>query len=336
MKKLISVLLSVLLCFALCGCKAVGNSGNDRRFMVSAIGFETDGARITVSVETVIVNSETADVQPKPQVLSAEGETIDEALQSVGAALPKPMLLEHCGVIVIGQNMTPAWFKKIADYCFYENRITLSAYMIAAKNPTELLSGEPKSSVAVGYDIMGVVERQSRATGVSYDSRYFEIESRRERGRTVFALPYFEKSDDGVQLNGMQIFKDDAPVIRLNDRESALYALMTGSFEEGTVRVGADEYNVKARKVTYGYTDGGEKTVTLKLTLRGDALDELSCESLSHALEDLEKALKTALKADGFGFTERLSERFSDFRANHGDSDDFYNAADFHAECRAE
>ena len=100
-------------------------------------------------------------------------------------------------------------FSEICDYCFSENRITISAYMISTPDPEQLLSGEPEFSAAVGYDIMSIIEQQNAAMGKSTNSRFFEVESARENGKNKFFLPRFIKTEDGVSLSGTAVFEND-------------------------------------------------------------------------------------------------------------------------------
>lgn len=337
MKKYFICLAALFLCFTLCGCSVLGEkTKDDRNFMVSAIGFETDGALISVSVEAIIINSELAESEPVPEVLTATGITISEALDSIGSSLAKPMILNHCGVIVIGERMTKYWFDKICDYCFYENRITLSAYMISAESPAELLSGEPESSVAVGYDIMGIIEQQSTRTGISYNSRYFEVEGLREKGKKVFSLPHFIRNDGGISVDGLAVFKDDALVTQLDNSDAGLYALITGRFNKGTVRFGTNEYHINSRKIDYGYSDVSGNKILLKLQLSGDSIDGDVCQKLENELESLEYKLKLECGTDVFGFSDILTDRFSEFREKHAENyAEFYRTAAFCAECSA-
>ena len=214
MKKLSVCLVAVIFCFMLAGCSFTsGSAGNDRRFMVTALGF-SGSENITVTAEIVTVNSESAKAEPSPQTLSYTANGITEALCGIANSLSRPMLLEHCGVIVIDTALSAERLGEIFDYCFKENRITLSAYMIATDDPAALLSGEPVSSVAVGYDIMGIIGQKSGTGKIKFENRYFEIESRREMGKKVFSMPYFARTEDGVSLDGSAVFDSDKFVVR--------------------------------------------------------------------------------------------------------------------------
>ena len=214
MKKLSVCLAAVFFCCTLAGCSfRSGSAGNDRRFMVTALGF-SGSEKITVTAEIVTVNSESAKAEPTPQTLSYTANGITKALCGIANSLSRPMLLEHCGIIVISTALSAERLTEIFDYCFKENRITLSAYMIAADDPTVLLDGEPVSSVAVGYDIMGIIGQKSETGKIKLENRYFEIESRREKGERVFSMPYFVRTEDGIALDGLAVFDSDKFVIK--------------------------------------------------------------------------------------------------------------------------
>lgn len=209
-KKLFLIITALSLSVTLTACRGTGdNIKNDRRFMVSALGFETDGFLIKVTSELIIINSEDPETPPQAKTFSAKSSTVTGALEDISARLSRPMLLEHCGIIAIGDRMNEKRFSEICDYCFAENRITLSAYMISVPDPEELLSGEPESSAAVGYDIMNIIEQQNAANGINTNSRFFEVESARESGKSTFFLPRFEKTESGAVFSGIAVFEHD-------------------------------------------------------------------------------------------------------------------------------
>lgn len=208
MKRLIISVLTALLCVMLVGCSTPVSTQNDRRFMVTALGFSGDD-NITLTAELVTVNSESPESEPHTQVLTYTANSINEALNGILNSLSRPILLEHCGVIVIDTALSAERFAEICDYCFKENRITLSVYMIASENPKTLLDGEPLYSSAVGYDIMGIIGQKGETEKINFGNRYFEIESGREKGEAVFSLPYFRRGEDGVRLSGTAFFEND-------------------------------------------------------------------------------------------------------------------------------
>ncbi len=329
MKKPALLLLVLLLAVSLSGC-GMGTTEKDRQFMVAALGFEAAEEEIILSAEVIIINSESSESDPKPKLISAKGKTIEEALDNISSLLAKPLLLEHCGVIAIGDNMRADLLSGIFDYCFKENKITLSAHIISTKDPKILLSGEPESSVAIGYDIMGIIGQKSRLSGISYNSRFFEIEGRREQESKTFTLPRFERSEEGIALTGLAVFYDDKAVTNLNNNDAGLYSLITGNFESGRLRFGGEEYKLNFRRVEYGYSEEKSKKITLKLYISGDKLNKNSVKKLEKELISLENRLKKETNIDALGLTDILNRRFSEFDNDNGN---FYTESKFTAKC---
>lgn len=335
MRKILSFLLIAALSAFLCACGGE-NAKSDRRYMVSALGFGTDGALINVFAEIIIVNSEDPESSPETKVFSAAEPSISAALDKIGSSLEKPMLLNHCAVIAVGEKMTPYWFGKICDYCFNENRITMSAYMVSVKDPYELLSGKSRSSAAKGYDIMEMIEQQSERTGLSYNSRYFEIEAARESGKKTFTLPHFVCDESGASVDGLSVFCKDRLITNLNNEDSGCYAVITGGFEKGTLRFGAEEYRLRSRKVDYLYSDGKENKIVLRLKLSGDDFDGDACNRLEKSLEELYDRIKNETGNDAFGFYDILSFKYSEFEDKYKSNyNEFFGSADFVAKCES-
>lgn len=183
MKKAVLV---IALMFLLCGCEKTGPE-----YLISSIGFDNINGKYNVLFEAVIINSENAQLTLK--LLKGEGDTVDEAVSQIKKSITQPLLLSHCGVIIIGENINYAEFDNIKEYCYNSDPITLSAYFVKTKNAKKLLSSKPVSSVCVGYDIMGLIKQNK---GIK--SRFFEILS----GGTSAKLPLISVKDGGLYYNG--------------------------------------------------------------------------------------------------------------------------------------
>ena len=65
-KRLCLTISSLIFLTCLSACGGTGDSiKNDRRFMVSALGFEADGFLIKVTAELIVINSENPEVSPE-------------------------------------------------------------------------------------------------------------------------------------------------------------------------------------------------------------------------------------------------------------------------------
>ena len=323
MKKRLCLLCAFCLCVTLCGCADIGGiAQDDRKFIVSAIGFDKDGEDIKTSVELIVINAENYDSAAETRVISAAGRNIEETLDKIASSLTKPMLLNHCGIIAIGAGIDKDRFAEICDYAFYDERITLSAYMVTAQDCEKLLNGKPEASVAVGYDMMGIIEQESAQTGVAYNSRFFEVEEQREDKKQSFSLPHFVREKERITADGMTVFYGDDQIRRLSVEESALYALITGELRKGTVSVRAGEYQITKRKA-----ECGNDSVLLRFELKKGNTQELA-----RMLTDFKERMERESGLDFFGLCALLNRKKPDENKKEED----FETIEFSVECYRE
>ena len=161
------ILLIFILLISLCGCKQTG-----AEYIISSMGFDNKDGLLNTCFEAIIINSETEDKEIK--VLEGSGKNVEEGIAKIKKQCTQDFLLSHCGVLVMGENLTQSQIDGIYEFCFDERDITLSARVITTKNAKQLLQTKPVSSIAVGYDILGLIEQYSKKDK-QIKNRYFEI-----------------------------------------------------------------------------------------------------------------------------------------------------------------
>lgn len=202
MKRFICLLTSFAVLFSLCGCSATkALSSKTEQYIVAALGFEKQEGKLQLLVEAVVVGTE-GTVKAEPKVIKGEGENINEAFSDVYKRISQPLLLSHCAVIVIGTSLSAEDFAEICDYCLKEEEITLSVFTVAAKSPEKLLGMNPVSSVAVGYDIVGMIEQQTAFKEVNFHNRLYEIKAAKYKSGAL-NLPFFEANAEEFYYGGL-------------------------------------------------------------------------------------------------------------------------------------
>lgn len=159
------ILLIFLIFCSLCGCQK-----ESPEYLISSIGFDNKNGDLTVCLEAVIINSENTEQSLK--VLKSTARDVELALKEIKRQATQPILLSHCGVIVIGESVTEKQLKEIYNFCFSEKEITLSALVVKTASAQKLLSLKPVSSASVGYDIMGILRENPKVK-----NRFFEVYS---------------------------------------------------------------------------------------------------------------------------------------------------------------
>ncbi len=324
----ISIFLVMTACLCCCSCSSIGGTAkDDRKMLVSAIGFDKEEEKIKVSVELIVINTENFESNFTPRVMSGTGKTIREGIQEIDRGLTRSMLFNHCGIIAIGEKIDAEQFDQICEYCLREQKITLSAYMISTTDCKMLLDGQPESSVTVGYDIMGIIEQESAQTGVAYNSRFFEVEALRERGESSFALPHFTRVEVGVAVDGMRLFHHDEQAAKIDTQQASMYAVITGGLRKGSVSLSSGRYKIASRHLKCSKKDGG--SVTLQLCLSGDT-SQNECRAFEKELQNFCLNMQTQTHSDIFGFEDILKQRFQDYDPTKTGG---YPGISFTAEC---
>ncbi len=178
--------LSLLLVLFLCGCEKRGPE-----YLVSSIGFDKQNDNYKVCFESVIINSE--DTKQTVKLLKGEGNTLKGAINQIKKQCTQPLLLSHCGVLVMGENISQNELSDIARFCVKNEEITLSSFLIKTENAEKLLSVKPVSSLTVGFDIMGLLEQNK-----NYKNRLFEFVN---KGYNT-TLPSLSINNGGLMLGG--------------------------------------------------------------------------------------------------------------------------------------
>ena len=182
------ILLIFTLLISLCGCRQTGGE-----YIISSMGFDNSGGLINTCFEAIVINSETTESQIK--LIEGKGKTVTDGIEKIKKQTTQKLLLSHCGVLVMGENLTESQINEIYEFCFNERDITLSARVVVTENAKQLLQTKPVSSIAVGYDILGLIEQYSKKDK-QIKNRYFEIMALERR----VALPKITPTKEGYYL----------------------------------------------------------------------------------------------------------------------------------------
>lgn len=213
------IIIAIILCCLLSGCTLYEAPKTDRSITVAALGFDGKDDKISVSAEVILINAEDPNEAPTPLVITKTAKTIEQALTEISDQLPWRLVFEHCGVIIIGETINDEWLDKVCEYLFRKSRITLSAYFISANDTKNFLSGGSSTTVSTGYEIMEIIRNQFARTGKNYKNRFFEIEGERQNNVSVYALPFFKRTEEGILNDGIYIYQNDNFLMHINNRK---------------------------------------------------------------------------------------------------------------------
>ncbi len=306
MKKIIAVVCSVIFfCICLSGCSIKGSSAartND--YLISALGFEEKGSKITVFAEAVIINTEDLSAEKKVEILAGTGKTVQSAFSDLQKMSVEVMEFSHCAVAILDENISADSFSQINDYLLNLEKLNLSVQLIACNNVESLLSCKAKTSIAVGYDIVSILKKESYITGIEYKNRLYETALEMQKALDIIALPSINVKHNEFFVDGLSILKQGKTTLKLNKEQSAIYAIATDSQGKGKFMLNEKEYNIKSNLTSGRIEKKNPTTVILTINLKTDK----KTEEIKQAITEL-FLLSKSVKTDIFGIGNILEQK---------------------------
>lgn len=197
------IVLTVLCLCLLCGCKSSRSVISENgRFLVSAIGIDTENKDMKVTVEAIVVNSQDTEQSPKACVFEGSDTAFSKALENAVSKSAKPLDFSHCAVVVFGEKTEETAKNDVYKFCLENKQITVSVGFAKTENANKILKLKPISEIAVGYEMAVMLETAFTENKTAFNNRFFEIENARLKGEKAKTLPFFKIKDDMFYLKG--------------------------------------------------------------------------------------------------------------------------------------
>lgn len=268
MRKTIAFILCVTILLSLCGCSlSDAVAGEKQEYIVSAFGFDHEGKQIKMLVEAIVVNTDELSSEKETVLIEGVGEAPQEAMALILSQITQPLTLGHNAIIAVGEKVTASQFDSIIDFCKSNEQINLSAMLVSCKSAKELLSCEPLSSVAVGYDVMSMVE-VAENRGTVFSNRFFEVLAMLTKPLKSFTLPFLEVKEKAFSLSGFLCYKNEAPIARLGLEKGQAYSLITDKISQGELIVDKEKIKIDFSKTTYSFSDSSGLNITLNVRIK--------------------------------------------------------------------
>ena len=302
MKKFLLLIFCFCFIFPLSGCGNNAVREANMEYMVSSIGFDKAGQKIKIIAEIIIVNSGQGETGAQPMLFSAVGKSPEDAMYKLHSKLSKPLMLNHSGLLVISKKLSDEAVKEIMNICITDKNITGAIKLIATENAEKLMNIKPNSDIALGYEISNALKQYSEFSGINYKNRFYEIESKREGKTKCYALPYLSARKESYAIEGVLIYKNDSPVLALNNNSAIMYSLMSNSYGQGKIQIDNNQYEINLKSVKY---DILYKSETLYVTMY------LDIEAVDEVVEYLSYKIKNAplFDEDIYYFADRISRK---------------------------
>ena len=201
MLKKISVLFCVLLPILLCGC--MGYRETNQGLFVTAMCFESADEGYNAAIEVIYSSENESGI--KREVLYSSGATPALCVAALGSSLTRELYFEHCGAIIIDEAVTDSQIEEIIDYCNQLSSLNLSSFLAVTPNFQETLD-VPSFSGNIGFDVMGLMKRLRKESGINYSNRIYETQNTKLHGGEC-ALPRLCVKQDKISVSGERIYR---------------------------------------------------------------------------------------------------------------------------------
>lgn len=319
MKRLAIFFCVVGIFFVLSGCSAKEAIASDKQeYIVSSIGFDNANDDIKIIIEAVVVNTDDLKEQKETRIITGEGENPDEAYGNIISKITQPLSLGHNAVTVIGESITPEQLELIFEFLKETPQINIATMLIFSENAEELLSQKAVSSVAVGYDIMSMIEVGEEKQGTVFKNRLYEVVALNSKPMKTFWIPHISFNDEGIYIKGLAVFKENKMLRFLNNEQTVAFSLITDTLTRGEIVVSSKKIRTQYCKVTYDF-DTEKIEVNVRLKAQGDKeiikaeaqklLEKEDVFGLGNIIYQKEPKLWEKIKDDYAKFYEKADKR---------------------------
>lgn len=277
-------ILTVFILISLPGCKNSYPSETDMEYMVSSIGFDKTAEKVTVFAEVIVVNSADSSKGAVTQILKSDGKTAEMALYNLHSLVSKPLMLNHCGLLILGEGIEGNTLVEILNICLDNKDITGAIKIVATKSAEKLINVKPVSQIAIGYEISEAIKQNSSFSGIVYKNRFYEVEAGRNAATNVFSLPFFTVEEKQHKISGIKIYRNNLSFKTLKGDSISLYSVMSNNFKKGSVKIGDTSFSLKLKSVNYNIEYKNDK-LFVKVNLDVDAQNE-NLNLLANKLEN--------------------------------------------------
>lgn len=276
MKKLTLIVLTVIMVSLLSGCSAKEAIASDKQeYIVSSLGFDNEGGKIKMLIEAIVVNTDDLSEDKESRMITGVGINTDEAYSEITSKITQPLSLGHNAITVIGNKITEKQLQNIFEFCENEPQINIATMLIFTQNAEKLLSSEPISSVAVGYDVMSMIEVAEEKMGTIFKNRLYEVRALNNKPMKTFWVPNITAEDEKMILSGLAVFQNNRVTKILNNQEAVVLSFITDSLTRGETVIEGEKIKTDYCKVAYDFSFEEKLNITVNVNIKAKGDTEL-------------------------------------------------------------
>lgn len=288
MKKIVVIICVMALALSLCGCNFLKPvKAASAEYIVTSMAFCEQRGEIQTFIEAVVVNTENTETSKLRKVFEGKGKTVEEAVDSAAYSITQGLLFGHMAAIVFEESLSAENFYKVLQYCYSIEEITLSALCFSSDDVKSLIESEPISSVAVGYDILSVLEQRRDEYGTNLKNKLYQVLSLSKETLQTVALPFFSV-EDSLNFRGLSIYSSGKAVTLLENEQMNCYFIACDLQDKGKIFIDGTLYEIESCTTKRFFEEGG---LRININIKGDSLPRESIQKyIEETFNDSKKA----------------------------------------------
>lgn len=328
------IIILILLCFLLCGCK----NYRDLNELAIITGVAIDKTNNTYELSFLTANSPKSQTTSKEgeaqtTVYSGKGKTLSESAKQIDFKNPKKLYLGHINVVIISEEIGKEGFLNVADFLLRYPGTRSQFYLMQAKNTkakeilkivsplesfpsqgiaTLLESSEDTQSVIFATDYLSFIEKILEK-GNDPVLPSIEIKGNEKKGSTQKNL---ESTQQQAYLNltGLAIYKKDKFKGYATYKESQLINTLNNMAKEFKYTFKYKNNNINISSSTIKTKTKIKNPNTIEINIKGQSfITEINTKDTlenPNTIKNMQKKLNQTLKKDLNNIIKKTMQKY--------------------------
>lgn len=262
----------LLLSLFLSGCSM---SEIEEYSIVAGIGIDYIDSKYEVTYEIYKENNgETTSLNSI--IKTGEGLTISEAISNIDNKIHQIPYLNHCLLIVLGEEIVKNKLDNTLNYFIHDVRIRSSCYVVSTFNESAktLLNKSQEIKQVVSYNLYKKLDQLPKQASIWNDSNFDFIMNEKLDENGTIIIPIAKYKED-FSLTNCYIIKNDNSVYKINNEETFIIQLFNNNVDEGLIKINEKFIYLKSSKTRIL---GNDNTFTLDVYMQVLSYDDLGID----------------------------------------------------------
>jgi Ger(x)C family germination protein len=304
---------------------------------INGIGYDIERKGEDIIEYSVPINTniyKSSGIQEN-RLFNEKGQNLGELIQKRQEKMDKKFVQGQESIILISADYARYGIKTLIEDRFRNPETNSMAYLAVCKGkPEEYLGYKKKGYSNSSEYIGGLIEFYRNYSFFSNNYKLFDAYVRIGAEGRSLVLPYIEITDEGMEITGTAIFKDDKMVNFVDIEKSKILNILKNDHVRGIVSLqkSSKEYidfdaNSERRKVKC-YKEGDKYSFNVDLTLEGTVtnnemyinmmkdinkkkeFEKDMAKNIQKKCDDFIKTMKNEYKVDCVGFGKLAASKY--------------------------